>query len=244
MLIELLSTSNYSQFNIKVAQIVGLHSAVYLNELMNINEKAIRKNKVSGDSFILDRQYIQSRTTLTEDEQLEIESNLLKIGVLKKDDIDPNVISLDITALTTILMSPDETLIKNIQDVVKVSKSAAKLSRAESVKNNLKKAVTATNDELRLAYYEWIDSAYEQNGKLSKAAVVSAQQVVDDFANGYLDVALKLIQIATIHGHREMMWAVEAYKRDYKINFLRSQSAPRVATPTQGVPVKLSEEVF
>lgn len=243
MLIELLSTSNYSQFNVKVAHIVGLHAAVYLNELMNINEKAIRKNKVSGDSFILDRQYIYSRTTLSEPEQLEIETNLLKIGVLKKDEVDPDVISLDITALTTILMAPDETLIKNIQDVVKVSKSSAKLAKAESIKNNLKKSITATNEELRQAYYEWIDSAYEQNGKLSKAAVVSAQQVVDSFAEGYLDVALKLIQIATIHGHREMMWAVEAYKRDYKINFLKPQNAVSPTIPNQ-IPVKVSEEVF
>ena len=242
MLIELLSTSNYSQFNIKVAHIIGLTSAVYLNELMNINEKAIRKNKVTNECFVIDRNYIQSRTTLKEEEQLEIESNLLKIGVLQKDESNPDVISLDITALTTILMEPDESLIKNIKDIVKTSKSTTKLSKAESVKNNLKKAVVAENEELREAYYEWIDSAYEKNGKLPKAAVVSAQQVVDEFAQGYLDVALKLIQIATIHGHREMMWAIDAYKRDYKINFLKPQITPAVQPRSN--EVKLSGEVF
>ena len=243
MLIELLSTSNYSQFNIKVAHIIGLTSAVYLNELMNINEKAIRKNKVTNECFVIDRKYIQSRTTLKEEEQLEIEANLLKIGVLQKDENNPDVISLDITALTTILMEPDETLIKNIKDIVKTSKTTTKLSKAESVKNNLKKAIVTDNEELREAYYEWIDSAYEKNGKLPKAAVVSAQQVVDDFAQGYLDVALKLIQIATIHGHREMMWAIDAYKRDYKINFLKPQITPTQTVPVQN-EVKLSGEVF
>ena len=243
MLIELLSTSNYSQFNIKVAHIIGLTSAVYLNELMNINEKAIRKNKVTNECFVIDRKYIQSRTTLKEEEQLEIEANLLKIGVLQKDENNPDVISLDITALTTILMEPDETLIKNIKDIVKTSKTTTKLSKAESVKNNLKKAIVTDNEELREAYCEWIDSAYEKNGKLPKAAVVSAQQVVDDFAQGYLDVALKLIQIATIHGHREMMWAIDAYKRDYKINFLKPQITPTQTVPVQN-EVKLSGEVF
>jgi hypothetical protein len=243
MLIELLSTSNYSQFNIKVAHIIGLTSAVYLNELMNINEKAIRKNKVTNECFVIDRKYIQSRTTLKEEEQLEIEANLLKIGVLQKDETNPDVISLDITALTTILMEPDETLIKNIKDIVKTSKTTTKLSKAESVKNNLKKAIVTDNEELREAYCEWIDSAYEKNGKLTKAAVVSAQQVVDGFAQGYLDVALKLIQIATIHGHREMMWAIDAYKRDYKINFLKPQITPAQTVPVQN-EVKLSGEVF
>lgn len=243
MLIELLSTSNYSQFNIKVAHIVGLTSAVYLNELMNINEKAIRKNKMKNDCFVIDRNYIYSRTTIKEEEQLEIEANLLKIGVLKKDPEDADVISLDITALTTILMEPDETLIKNIQDVVKSTKTSAKATKAEAIKNNLKKAVVVENEELRQAYYEWIDSAYEHNGKLAKAAVVNAQQVVDGFAQGYLDVALKLIQIATIHGHREMMWAIDAYKRDYKVNFLKPQQAVTPSVPVTN-EVKLSAEVF
>ena len=72
---------------------------------------------------------------------------------------------------------------------------------------------------------------------------MSAQQVVDDFAQGYLDVALKLIQIATIHGHREMMWAIDAYKRDYKINFLKPQITPTQTVPVQN-EVKLSGEVF
>ena len=48
MLLDLLSSSNQLSFNIKVAQLVGLHSAVYLSELMAINEKAIRKNKIAG----------------------------------------------------------------------------------------------------------------------------------------------------------------------------------------------------
>lgn len=243
MLIELLSTSNYSQFNIKVAHIVGLQAAVYLNELMNINEKAIRKNKITNDCFVIDRNYIYSRTTIKEEEQLEIEANLLKIGVLQKDPDDADVIFLDITALTTILMEPDETLIKNIQDVVKSNKTSSKAAKTEAIKNNLKKAIVTTNEELRQAYYEWIDSAYEQNGKLAKAAVINAQQVVDGFANGYLDVALKLIQIATIHGHREMMWAVDAYKRDYKINFLKPQQAVAPVVPVS-TEVKVSEEVF
>ena len=63
MLIELLSSSNYVNFNIKVAQILGLKSAIYLSQLMDINEKAIRKNKIEDNFFTIDRKYIESRTT-------------------------------------------------------------------------------------------------------------------------------------------------------------------------------------
>ena len=39
MLIELLSSSNYVNFNIKIAQILGLKPAIYLSQIMDINEK-------------------------------------------------------------------------------------------------------------------------------------------------------------------------------------------------------------
>ena len=72
MLIELLSMSNYAHFNVKLAQILGLHQAIYLALIMDINEKAIRKSKIDKDFFTIDRKYITSRTTLSEQEQRDI----------------------------------------------------------------------------------------------------------------------------------------------------------------------------
>ena len=73
MLIELLSTSNYVSYNTKLAQLLGLHASIYLSELMSINDKAIRKDKTSESSFVLDREYMTKRTTFDIEEQLEIE---------------------------------------------------------------------------------------------------------------------------------------------------------------------------
>ena len=66
MLIELLSTSNYVSYNIKLAELLGLHPAIYISELMNINDKAIKKDKLEDDYFTLVRSYITARTTLDE----------------------------------------------------------------------------------------------------------------------------------------------------------------------------------
>jgi hypothetical protein len=41
MLIELLSMSNYGNYNIKVAHILGLEAAIYLNELLNIKDSNV-----------------------------------------------------------------------------------------------------------------------------------------------------------------------------------------------------------
>ena len=53
MLIDLLSNANLVSYNYKVAQLFGLHTAIYLAELLNINDKAIKKNKLSEGYFAI-----------------------------------------------------------------------------------------------------------------------------------------------------------------------------------------------
>ena len=63
MLIELLSQSNYISVNIKLAKIFGVEGAIYISEILNIYDKAVRKNKVEDKFFTLDREYFEERTT-------------------------------------------------------------------------------------------------------------------------------------------------------------------------------------
>ena len=238
MLIDLLSMSNYVNYNVKVAQILGLDAAIYVSELLNINDKALHKNKIKGEYFTLDRTYIQSRTTFDEDTQLSIEDKLVKLGIVVKDTKSPNDISLNITALTSIMMSSDESLLKDISKIVK-SKSSPKKTKAEAIKDTLKDNITTTNEELRAAYSDWIDSVYAKDGWMSKKAVVSAQGVVDDFSKFDLDVALKVVEIASINGYRDMSWAVNTYKKDYTVQY--RMKPVQAMKPEQ---VQLSDEKF
>lgn len=238
MLIDLLSMSNYVNYNVKVAQILGLDAAIYVSELLNINDKALHKNKVKGEYFTIDRMYIQSRTTFDETTQLSIEDKLVKLGIVVKDAKAPNDISLNITALTSIMMSPDETLLKDISKIVK-SKSSPKRTKAEAIKDTLKENITTTNEELRAAYSDWIDSVFAKDGWMSKKAVVSAQGVVDDFSKFDLDVALKVVEIAAINGYRDMSWAVNTYKKDYTVQYRMKPVHAMTAEQVQ-----LSDEKF
>jgi hypothetical protein len=238
MLMDILATDNMASYNVKIAQVMGLHTAIYLNELMNINEKAFRKNKIEENFFTIDRNYIQERTTLDEDKQKEIETNLLKIGILEKTEANGDTISLNITILTSILMSPDEKLIKNISNLahIKPTKSA----KAKTIKNNLKAYIETTNEELQQAYGEWIDAVYSKNGWMSKKQVTAAQEVIDTFSNRNLDLALKIIEIATIHGYKDMTWAINNYKRDYNVSY-HITASPQVVDDT---PPSVSDEIF
>lgn len=230
MLIELLSTSNYVSFNIKLAEILGLHPAIYVSELMNINDKAIRKDKMNESSFLLDREYVKRRTTLTVEEQLEIENNLIKLGIVEKPNDDANCVILNINILTALLTTTDTDLIGNVE---KLSKVKNKRTKADAIKQNLKSSIVTTNVELYEAYSDWIDAVVSKEGWMSKKAVALGQQVVDDFSHRDLDKALTLIGIATVHGYRDMSWAVNKYNSQYQFK--------REVVQT---PVKLSSEVF
>lgn len=232
MLIELLSTSNYVSYNIKLAEILGLHTAIYLSELMNINAKAIRKDKLDENKFTLQRDYIKSRTTLDENEQIDIENKLLKMGILEKGD-SPNDMSVNINVLTTLAMSQDESLINNCKKIA--STKSKRQSKEDSIKNAMKLCIQTNNKELREAYYLWIDAVYDRQGWLSKAAVMEAQSTIDKYSNRNLDIALNVLKIAAMNGYRDINWA---------INKMPQYNSPASFETPKSSPKQLSTEVF
>lgn len=240
MLIELLSTSNYVSYNIKLAELLGLHAAIYISELMNINDKAIKKNKLDQEYFKLDRSYITSRTTIDASEQLEIEENLLKLGILERGESD-DLILLNITTLTTLMMTTDEELIDKIKKSKKrKSRSGSKSTKADKIKENLKANLRVQNSELRQAYEGWIDAIYDKQGWMSVKCVTVAEDTVDEFSGRNLDIALKLLEIASIHGYRDIQWAINMYNKQYSVSYKPSPSVKRVVTTN----AQLSSEVF
>lgn len=207
---------------------------------MNINDKAIKKNKLDQEYFKLDRSYITSRTTIDESEQLEIEENLLKLGILERGESD-DLLSLNITTLTTLMMTTDEELIDKIKKGRKrKSRSSNKSTKADKIKENLKANLRVQNTELRQAYEGWIDAIYDKQGWMSVKCVTVAEDTVDEFSGRNLDIALKLLEIASIHGYRDIQWAINMYNKQYSVSYKPSPSVKRVVTTN----AQLSSEVF
>ena len=241
MLLDLLSLDNYVSYNIKVAEILGLHAAIYLSELMNINDKAIRKSKTKDNFFTVDRKYITQRTTLSENEQLKLDNQFLEIGLLKIDEECKNTMTLDIAVLTTMLAG-DEKVITELKKFVKASakpKPQTKSTKVQEQCELMKTYIRTTNEELRAAYCDWIDAVYMKLGWMSKRAVTVGEDLVDETSNHDLDVALKIVDIATVNGYKDMTWAVKMYNDNYKLSY-RVQPC---AKPQQRA-TELSEEVF
>lgn len=235
MLFDLLATDMYVSYNVKLAHAIGLSASVYVSELININRKAIEKQKLIDDFFVVDRKYITKRTTLTDKEQKDLDINLSQIKLLelgpKKD-----LIKVNMDIMTGLLLSKDEKVVEEISKTAKKKRT----TKQEAIVTLLKDLINVNNDELREAYYSWIDSVYAKQGWMSKKAVTDGQYLIDSYCQCNLDLALQIIGLADTNAYRDMTWAINLYEKNYKTTSYNTKKKSYVID----TPVKLSDEVF
>lgn len=223
MLIDLVSSDNLGHYNITLAQLFGLQAAVYIDELINITSKAIRKKKEDNGYITLDRQYVENRTTLSVEEQIEIDKLLMDAGILEKSA--SGRLNLNLLLLSNIMCSDSETLNKDLSSYIKAHKKPSKKTKEESICEKLCLSISTQNEELREAYREWIQSVIAKEGWMSATAVSVGELLVDKFADHNLDVALTVVRIASINGYRDMQWAINTFNANYKVKYVDSKPA-------------------
>ena len=177
---------------------------------------------------------------MDETEQIAIEDNLLKLGILEKED-DPNAMSINISVLTTLMMTSDESLLNDCKQIS--STKAKRQSKEDVVINNVKLCVNTKNRELREAYYAWIDSVVARQGWIAKAIVIEAQTIIDKYSHRNLDVALEILKIAAINGYRDVQWAITKYAQNVSTNRINNPNINTNSSYTK-VEKQLSSEVF
>ena len=204
--------SNYGTYNVKCAQIFGLTCAIYLSEILDIYQKAHKKNKIDEEEYFkLNRDYIRERTTLDRTQQSELDDILSSVNVLHLKDKDH--LKIDVDHLTAILTSKDEELLKSISNECKYqSKEQKRESKNKAVIENLKASIECSNGELLGALRCWVDSVCERNF-LNKASVKAFQNVLNGYCRGDLDMALEIVDIATKKGYKECQWAINIFER-------------------------------
>ena len=224
MLLDLLSTDNYVSFNICLAKKFGLKTAVYLSEVIRVCEKATRKKAFNEEGYFkLNRNYVEDRTTITINEQLDIDKVLTPLHIIIKPKEASDEMQFNADILTSIVMGKDETLNKDIKKIISQT-SNSRMTKREYQKENMKKFIRVSNDELREAYYKWLDGVFANpKGFLSGGAVEAFIQDVDSFSNHDLDVALDIIKIATIGGYRDAQWAINQYRNQHPLKTFSAQ---------------------
>lgn len=245
MLIDILATDNSISFNISIAKAFGLQGAVYLSELINITNKASIKHKLIEGKCLIDRQYISNRTTITPAEQRDIDKKLSDIEIITVDSNNTDLISLDLETLAKIVTSNDTQLIGDAAKLARIKTKAqsAKVSQRRQTIEELKDYAYHPNVELNEAYRDWVEGVYSNpTGFLSKKSVDVFKKEIDAYAQGDLDLALKIIEIATINGWRCAEWAIAEFKRNYESDFRRMyEPSPQVIAKPD---ITVGEEVF
>ncbi len=227
MIVDLLATDNYVSFNIKIAETFDLQTAVYLTELINISNKANLKGKTDSEGFFtVDRKYITKRTTLKVEEQRKIDKQMYSIGVFKLSNLNNDKILFNIEVLAGLISSEDVQLLKDASKTVKANtieaKQEAKQSKRQIIINSLKNNIHTGNEELDQAYKGWIDGVYANpNGFLSNRSINIFIKTLDEFTNGDLDLALKILEIATVGGYRDCTWAIDSFNKNYKDTYYK-----------------------
>lgn len=242
MLIDIISRDNYFCYNIKLAKILGLHTAIYISDLLVQQNNELKINKESV-YFNINRDKVSDHTTLSVEEQKICDKNLIQLNVLEFKENSDTEAKIDVVKLTNLVATDDERVLKKATKVViGNTKSAGKMSNRQKQFNELKTKIICQNDELRQAYEDWIDGVYANpKGFLSFKSVNVFQKTVDDFAQGDLDLALKIIEIAAINGYRDATWAINLFHKDYEKDFMKARSQSIKKTVRN---VSLSSEVF
>lgn len=239
MIVDLLCSDNYNNYNVEIARVLGLDCAVYISTLLNIYNKAIRKKKLVDNKFIkVDRKYVEKRTTFTAKKQRELDKQLCLIEVIQIKESD--VVLIDVEILASLLISTDENMKKHISVTVKPTKK----TKQDKIKEDLRAYINTTNAELRDAYSDWIDAVIQKQGWMSKQSVIIGQQLIDKFSNHNLDIALALINTASVNAYRDMQWAINSYVDNRNKNMSTIKLTNAFLDNSTNKPVKVTDEVF
>jgi len=213
MLIELFATDNYGRYNIKVAEMFGLETAVYLDEILNIYEKAERKQKSSNGFFVVDRDYIFRRTTLKEETQIKIEDGLINVGIIKRTE--PCTIFIDLPFFANIIADATEDIHFGIEKLLALKKKGKARTKKEVQADNAKKEIHSGDKGLDELLEQWVDAIVLKQGWINKITVREGQSKLLSFAIPDLEKAKEVAKLAAINAYRDMQWAIDRYKEQH-----------------------------
>jgi len=220
MWLDVMSPYNELPVNIKLANLLGLDTAVYWAELMNVYARVINKFKEdllnNEGYFELDREYITKRTTLPIEKQLEIDAGLARLEVLAhRNENDPNWVKLNIEKLCAFLVDDDIDAIRQLQKTAKLNRGDQAKAKVASVRLNLIAALDETDADVLETYKAWITSLLEAKKPITRRGV----EIFQNNMNNYTDnkqIKIRIIEIATTNAYPEFAWAMKIYEKDYR----------------------------
>lgn len=220
------------RLNKRLIKVAGFEVAAYWAELQSVLKQVVKKQAADERGFfVLDREYVERETTLSVSKQLKCDDKLISLGVMMKDEANPNKIAIAVNGMVAVITDEDTTKLKK-STAVKKDEKAAKIA---GIKMTMKKAILEPDPEVRAAYERWIEGMIDAaNCRFTKAVVQLFEQTVTDYTPDKTK-RLKIIEIATVNSYKDATWAINRL----------SSTRPNVATklPEQKVCTGVSSDV-
>lgn len=216
MLIDLFSKNSVMNVSVKLIDVLGLNGAVYVAELIDQADGAVRNDKLKEGKYIkVDRASIEKRTTVSKQEQTKLDVVLEKVGIVERNQFAGDELFVDIKKIIEIQTSESVGFLDDIKAKTKTVAEKQKAKR-DSIKANLKKSIYAEDPSVIKALEDWIDSVYARSGAMTSAVVKEFQRALFDFSKGDRNVELEVMKIAIVQGYRDCEWAINSYERNLR----------------------------
>ncbi len=204
------------RLNKRLIKLTNFEVAAYWAELQSILKQVVKKQTADEHGFfILDRDYVERETTLTMTKQLKCEAKLIEMGVMAKDPDNPNRITIGVNSMIELITDEDTKKLK--KSGTKTDKAEAKAAKIEGMKETMKRFIVEQDEELRAAYYRWIEGMIDAaNCRFTKAVVQLFEKTITEYTADKI-IRLKLIEIATASSYRDANWAIEKLPRPMRV---------------------------
>jgi hypothetical protein len=193
------------RLNKRLIKVAGFEVAAYWAELQSILKQVVKKRAADEFGFfMLDRDYVERETTLTINKQLKCDDKLISLGVMMKDEANPNRIAIAVNGMVAVITEEDTTKLKKTSSIKKDEKAA----KIAGIKMTMKKAILTTDPELHAAYERWIEGMIDAaNCRFTKAVVQLFEKTVTEYTQDKT-TRLKIIEVATVNSYRDATWAI------------------------------------
>lgn len=235
--VDVMSPDAYGRYNRRLAQLTNLSVAVYWSELLLVCSRVMEKKKYDSDGyFILDRDYMTRRTTLSIEEQLEADGILTNFGVLETYLEEPNKIRVNLEKMCNILVDSDFKLTKTLKKTLTTSKAQKSEAKRQGILITMKKCVSEPDLDLYKKYEAWIDSVYASHRFLTKVLIQNFENTINNYSSDK-QVKLKLLDTAIQTGYTDPSWVVNQYEKTLGTKITTLNKTPNISS---GVNTELS----
>ena len=240
MLIDIISTNNMQSYNVWLAHKIGLNNSIYLNLLIEINSKAIKKNRIYDDGFFcVDRDYIATRTTFNTSDQLKMDNILANMGIVTISE-DKKYVKLNLEVITGLSTTTDEAVLNNFE---KIKTNAAKEGKTSYILRAVKGKINPRYPAIiKEGLSNWLDAIAARFGFVNSTMIESAQSVLEPIIYSDIHKAEEIIRICTVNGYKDMEWGINKYNSLQKASVNNSVNTNVVMNNNQSV--SLSDDFF